>query len=119
GGRAFRACARRSGGALVKGRRQMGALDGITGGMNAPLKEARPAKRMALGAVTKGKIAKAQRIVIYGTEGIGKSTFGACAPSPIFLCSENGTEHLDVARFPAPQSWRDVLDAVDVLINDD
>lgn len=77
------------------------------------------AKRMTLGAVTKGKLSKPQRIVIYGTEGIGKSTFGACAPSPIFLCAENGTEHLDVARFPAPAGWRDVLDAVDTLLSEE
>jgi hypothetical protein len=74
-----------------------------------------PAKRMTLGAVTKGKIATPERIVIYGTEGIGKSTFASDAPSPIFLCSEKGTERLDVARFPEPHSWREVLDAVEAL----
>jgi hypothetical protein len=76
-------------------------------------------RRMSLAAVTKGKVAKPERIVIYGTEGIGKSTFAACAPSPIFICSERGTEHLDVARFPAPKSWRDVIEAIDSLITED
>lgn len=52
------------------------------------------------------------RVLLYGTEGIGKSTFASNAPAPIFLASEDGTSELDVARFPAPQSWQDVLDAV-------
>jgi hypothetical protein len=71
--------------------------------------------RMSLGAVTKGRITKPERVVLYGVEGIGKSTFGACAPSPIFLCAEKGTEHLDVTRFPEPRTWRDVIEATQVL----
>jgi hypothetical protein len=71
--------------------------------------------RMSLSAITRGKIAKPQRVVLYSAEGVGKSTWAAGAPAPIFLCSESGTEHLDVARFPAPSSWRDVLEALDVL----
>lgn len=74
-----------------------------------------PQRRMTLDAVTRGKVARPQRIVLYGTEGIGKSTFAADAPSPIFLPAEAGTEHLDVARFPLVESWRDVLEALDAL----
>jgi hypothetical protein len=74
---------------------------------------------MTLGAVTKGKEAKPSRVVCYAPEGIGKSTFAAGAPSPIFLDAESGTSHLDVARFPAPETWADVLDAVQVLRQDE
>lgn len=69
-------------------------------------------KRMSLGAVIKGRIAQPLRIVVYGVEGIGKSSFAAGAPSPIFLGAEDGTAQLDVARFPSPQNWQDVLEAV-------
>jgi hypothetical protein len=72
-------------------------------------------RRMTLDAVTKGKVARPQRIVIFGTEGIGKSTFAADAPDVIFIPTEDGTEHLDVARFPIVRSWRDMLDALDAL----
>lgn len=72
-------------------------------------------RRMTLGAVMTGKIARPQRIVLFGTEGIGKSTFAADAPDPIFIPTEDGTEHLDVARFPIVRSWRDALDALDAL----
>lgn len=74
--------------------------------------------RMSLTSLVKGRIDQPLRVVIYGTEGIGKSTFGASAPSPIFLGPENGTGHLNVTRFPSPQSWVDVLDAIRVLTDD-
>lgn len=74
-----------------------------------------PPKRMTLGAVVKGKIAKPTRVLLYGFEGIGKSTFAASAPSPIFIGAEDGTSELDVARFPEPQSWEHVLEAVHEL----
>jgi len=74
--------------------------------------------RMSLGAVVKGKQSKAWRILLYGTEGVGKSTFASQCPSPIFLGAEDGTAHLDVVRFPSPQSWSDVLAAVQVLIDE-
>lgn len=56
--------------------------------------------------VTKGKISKAQKVVIYGPEGIGKSTFGSKFKKPIFLDVEGSTNQLDVARMPAPDSWQ-------------
>lgn len=67
-----------------------------------------------LKAVTKGKQAAPLRELVYGVEGVGKTTFGADAPSPIFL-GEDGTKRLDVARFPVARSWKDVTDAVTEL----
>lgn len=77
-----------------------------------------PSSRMCLQNVVKGRLLKSIRVLVYGPEGVGKSTFGAEAPNPIFLCSEDGTAQLDVARFPAPQSWGDALEAIGVLIRD-
>lgn len=74
---------------------------------------------MTLASVRKGKIADAPvRILVYGVEGIGKSTLAAGAPNPIFLCPEDGTAHLDVARLPQPRDWQDIDDAVSVLISE-
>lgn len=75
-------------------------------------------KRMLLTDVVRGKLKKPQRIVLYGVEKIGKSTFGAEAPRPIFVGAEDGTSELDVARFPEPKSWTDVLDAIQTLTCD-
>lgn len=74
-------------------------------------------KRMTLAAVSSGKQAKAWRILLYGTEGVGKTTFASQCPAPIFLGVEDGSAHLDVARFPSPQSWLEVREAVQQLID--
>jgi hypothetical protein len=55
--------------------------------------------------IIRGKIPKAQKILLYGTEGIGKTTFASNMPDPLFIDTECGTAHLDAARLPAPSSW--------------
>jgi hypothetical protein len=70
------------------------------------------AKRMNLVGVVQGRVQKPIRALVWGVEGIGKSTFGSNAPSPIFLGAEDGTTELDVARFPEPSTWQDVFDAI-------
>lgn len=56
-------------------------------------------------AITRGKQKQAQKVVLYGPEGIGKSTFAAQFPDPLFLDTEGSTKALDVARLPRPTSW--------------
>ena len=46
------------------------------------------------------------RIVIYGTSGIGKSTFAANAPNPIFIPTEDGAAALAVPTFPLIRQWK-------------
>ena len=72
----------------------------------------KPSGRMALGKVIKGRLAKPMRLLVYGIEGVGKSTFAANAPAPIFLGAEDGTSELNVERFPQPTTWLDTLEAV-------
>lgn len=55
--------------------------------------------------ITRGKIPSAQKVVIYGPEGIGKSTFASKFPEPLFLDTEGSTKHMDVARMDPPSSW--------------
>ena len=62
-----------------------------------------------------GRIARPQKAVLFGPEGIGKSTLAAQFPAPVFLDTEGGTHHLDVARLPAPKSWDDVTKAAAAL----
>lgn len=75
--------------------------------------------RMSLGNVTKGRIERPYKICLWGHEGCGKSTFASRAPNPIFLCSEDGTSQLDVARFPTPQHWDEVGQAIFALQQSD
>jgi hypothetical protein len=55
--------------------------------------------------ITKGKRARAQRVVIYGPEGIGKSSLAAQFPDPLFIDTEGSTDNMDVARADKPTSW--------------
>lgn len=61
--------------------------------------------------IIKGKQRRAQRVVIYGVESVGKSTFAAKFPSPLFLDIEGGTAHLDVDRV-AVDSWKQLGECI-------
>lgn len=63
-------------------------------------------------AVTSGVQAAPVKTVLYGPEGIGKSTFASHFPDPVFIDTEGGTKRLNVARLPQPTSWAMLLDEV-------
>ena len=65
--------------------------------------------------ITKGKIATAIKTVIYGPEGIGKSTFAAQFPDPVFIDTEGSTVHMDVKRLPRPDLWVELLNEVEYV----
>lgn len=68
-----------------------------------------------LNSIRRGQELKPPRIFLYAVEGLGKTTFGAGAPSPIFIPTEEGFGTLDVARFPLVQSVNDVRQALTTL----
>ncbi len=57
-----------------------------------------------------------ERCVIYGHEGIGKTTLGSMMPNPVFIDIENSSDHLNVRRTPKPESWTMLLSLIDDLI---
>ena len=65
--------------------------------------------------ITRGKIEAPQKVVIYGTEGIGKSTLASQFPSPVFIDTEGSTKKMDVARFDPPSSWTMLMSQVDYM----
>jgi len=67
---------------------------------------------MRLQNITKGKLKETWRLLLFGVEGIGKTSFGASMPKPIFIDVESGSGQLDVERFPTPQNFADVLDGI-------
>jgi hypothetical protein len=73
---------------------------------------------MSLAAIVHGRQESPDRILIYGVDGIGKSSWAAAAPRPVFLDSEDGTGDLDVARFPRPETWEELLEAIDTLTSE-
>ena len=68
-----------------------------------------------LNSIKKGKSIHAPRIFLYSTHGIGKSTFAASAPNPIFICTEDGLGSIDTSSFPLAKSSADVMEALKTL----
>ena len=62
--------------------------------------------------ITRGKMAKSLKTLIYGPEGIGKSTLASQFPNPVFIDTEGSTNFMDVARLPAPSSWMQLTEEV-------
>ena len=67
--------------------------------------------------ITRGKIPGAYKIGVYGVEGIGKTTFAARFPDPLFIDTENGTAQMDVKRLPKPDAWVELLSEVEWVYN--
>ena len=61
-------------------------------------------------SVTTGVQPAPVKTVLYGPEGIGKSTFASRFPDPVFIDTEGGTKRLNVKRLPQPTSWAMLLD---------
>lgn len=62
--------------------------------------------------ITRGKIAHAKKVIIYGPEGIGKSTFASKFPDPLFIDTEGSTKEMDISRMPEPSSWEMILEEI-------
>lgn len=68
--------------------------------------------------IVSGIMPKATKAVLYGPEGIGKSTFASMAPNPLYIDTEGSTTRLNVRRIqPAPESWMMILEQVRYVLN--
>ncbi|HHM11913.1 MAG TPA: oxidoreductase, partial [Planctomycetaceae bacterium] len=65
--------------------------------------------------IQRGRTPKPPRLLLYGTEGIGKSTFGSKAPKPIFVQTEDGLDEIDCDRFPLAATFDEVVQALQDL----
>lgn len=68
-----------------------------------------------LSSIKRGPDLKPPRLFVYAVEGIGKTTFAAGAPNPIFIQTEDGLGALDVARFDMVEKIDDVRSAIGTL----
>lgn len=62
-----------------------------------------------------GKIQTAKKVAVYGPEGIGKSTFAAQFPDPLFIDTEGSTNDMDVKRLQRPSSWTMLMEQVNYV----
>ena len=68
-----------------------------------------------LTSVQRGKTPMPPRILVYGTEGIGKSTFGSQAPNPVFVQTENGLDEISCDKFPLTTSYNEMVTTLSEL----
>lgn len=59
--------------------------------------------------ITKGRSCISTKVVIYGPEGIGKTTLASKFPDPLFIDTEGSTTRMDVARLDRPVSWAELM----------
>jgi hypothetical protein len=71
--------------------------------------------RQSLRTTSAGKPA---RMVVYGSHGVGKSSFAAQADKPVFIQTEEGLDALTVTRFPLATSYGEVMEALECLCVD-
>ena len=50
-------------------------------------------------SITTNKTDLPPRLVVYGRHGVGKSSFGASAPNPVYIQTEDGLGEIDTAKF--------------------
>jgi hypothetical protein len=67
--------------------------------------------------ITRGIQFAPVRAVIYGEEGVGKTSLASQCPAPVILDVEDGSRHLDVARIPCA-GFADVEAAMHELVRD-
>jgi hypothetical protein len=74
---------------------------------------------ISLQSISRTTATKAPVVVTYGESGMGKTTFAAGSNKPIFVFTEDGAGSLEVDAFPRPQSFGEVMDAIQALYEQD
>lgn len=73
----------------------------------------------ALASILTGTKPGPRRMLVYGTAGIGKSTFATCAPSPIVIQTEDGLNEIDCHKFPVATALADVMASLAALYSEE
>ena len=68
-----------------------------------------------LQAISRNTSIQPPRIMVYGPHGLGKTTFGASAPNPIFILTEDGLGRLEADHFPLATKFSDVQESLKAL----
>jgi DNA polymerase III delta prime subunit len=68
--------------------------------------------------ITKGKRHTARKVLLYGPEGIGKTSLAKQFPRPLFLDTERGTGEYEVDRVEV-RAWSDIDEAFSMLAKAD
>ena len=66
-----------------------------------------------------GRLPAPRRIMLYGTHGVGKSTWGSMAPKSIFIQTEDGLGEIACDKFPLAKSFGEVMQALSDLYTEE
>jgi len=69
--------------------------------------------------VTSGRNPAPRRVMLYGTHGVGKSTFASCAPKPVFIQTEDGLGEIECAKFPLTMAFDEAMASLAELYTHD
>ena len=69
--------------------------------------------------ISNGVVRRAQKVVLYGPEGIGKSTLASAYPDPLFIDTEGGTSHLNVKRVTIDGTFGDLIETIQAVAAQD
>ncbi|MBQ4315544.1 MAG: ATP-binding protein [Lentisphaeria bacterium] len=72
-----------------------------------------------LDSIINGKTPLPPKVMIYGYEGVGKSTFAAAAPKPIFIQTENGLNMISTNKFPQAKTWDEVVEQINAVATEE
>ena len=68
--------------------------------------------------VVTGRTPAPRRLMLYGTHGIGKSTFASCAQKPVFVQTEDGLGEIACDKFPLTTTFDQAMQALSELYAD-
>jgi hypothetical protein len=74
---------------------------------------------ISLQSIKRNTVAKAPIVLVHSGPGVGKTTFAACAPNPIFILTEEGLGNLQVDHFPLASSYQEVISAMEALLTEE
>ncbi len=72
-----------------------------------------------LETIQSGRQARPRRALVYGVQGVGKSSFAASSAKPIFIQTEDGLANIECDRLPLAKSTKEVLDAITALYGEE
>lgn len=74
-----------------------------------------PENKSLFKSITNEKTKAPRRVFLYGVQGVGKSTWAANAPEPIFLPTEEGLNDIACSKFPLLSSSQEIMQAIKEL----
>lgn len=92
---------------------------GALGAKPTPPPLAKPPKRMTLESITDGPRPAPWAILVYGPEGVGKTSLALDLDDAVTVDVEQSANRIKGKKFPVPHSLQDVYDAIEILYSQD